>query len=82
MSPALARPGGNVTGLSVLFTQLTPKLLSFKSEIGPEVRIVGLIVRTGGLGLRSRALCKNSIFKRLHERPQMLDEVLRMDIAT
>ena len=41
---SLARPGGNATGLSVLFTQLTPKLLELISEIVPEVRIVGLLV--------------------------------------
>jgi putative ABC transport system substrate-binding protein len=41
---SLARPGGNATGLSVLFTQLTPKLLELISEIVPQVRIVGLLV--------------------------------------
>jgi putative ABC transport system substrate-binding protein len=41
---SLAHPGGNATGLSVLFTQLTPKLLELISEIVPRVRIVGLLV--------------------------------------
>jgi len=41
---SLARPGGNATGLSVLFTQLTPKLLEIVSEIVPQLRIVGLLV--------------------------------------
>jgi ABC-type uncharacterized transport system substrate-binding protein len=41
---SLARPGGNATGLNVLFTQLTPKLLELISEIVPQVRIVGLLV--------------------------------------
>ena len=41
---SLARPGGNATGLSVLFTQLTPKLLELICEIVPQVRIVGLLV--------------------------------------
>jgi len=41
---SLARPGGNVTGVSVLFTQLTPKLLEIVSEIVPQVTIVGLLV--------------------------------------
>jgi putative tryptophan/tyrosine transport system substrate-binding protein len=40
----LARPGGNATGLSVLFIQMTPKLLELISEIVPQVRIVGLLV--------------------------------------
>src|SRR5882757_2949963 len=41
---SLARPGGNATGLSILFVQLTPKLLELISEIVPELRIVGLLV--------------------------------------
>jgi putative ABC transport system substrate-binding protein len=41
---SLARPGGNATGLSVLFTHLRPKLLEIVSEIVPQVRIVGLLV--------------------------------------
>jgi putative ABC transport system substrate-binding protein len=41
---SLARPGGNATGINVLFTQLTPKLLELISEIVPQVGIVGLLV--------------------------------------
>jgi ABC-type uncharacterized transport system substrate-binding protein len=41
---SIARPGGNVTGLNVLFTELTPKLLELICEIVPEVRIVGVLV--------------------------------------
>ena len=35
---SLARPGGNATGLSILFTQLTPKLLELLCELIPEAR--------------------------------------------
>jgi putative ABC transport system substrate-binding protein len=41
---SLNRPGGNVTGLNILFTELTPKLLELIAEILPEARIVGLLV--------------------------------------
>jgi putative ABC transport system substrate-binding protein len=41
---SLARPGGNATGINVLFTQLTPKLLEIVSEIVPRLRVVGLMV--------------------------------------
>lgn len=41
---SLARPGGNATGMNVLFTQLTPKLLELITEILPEVRTVGLLI--------------------------------------
>jgi putative tryptophan/tyrosine transport system substrate-binding protein len=33
---SLARPGGNATGLSVLFTQLTPKLLELYPKSSPR----------------------------------------------
>lgn len=45
---SLAHPGGNATGFSVLFTQLTPKLLELISEIVPQVRVVGLLVNPNG----------------------------------
>ena len=41
---SLAHPGGNATGLNVLFTQLTPKLLELISELVPNAKIVGLLV--------------------------------------
>jgi putative ABC transport system substrate-binding protein len=41
---SLAHPGGNATGLNVLFTQLTPKLLELVSELVPHAKIVGLLV--------------------------------------
>jgi putative ABC transport system substrate-binding protein len=46
---SIARPGGNVTGLNVLFTELTPKLLELICEIVPEIRIVGLLVNPNSL---------------------------------
>ena len=41
---SLADPGGNATGLNVLFTQLTPKLLELISKLVPNAKIVGLLV--------------------------------------
>lgn len=41
---SISRPGGNVTGVNVLFTELTPKLLELICEIVPGMRIVGLLV--------------------------------------
>lgn len=41
---SLSRPGGNVTGLNVLFTQLTPKLLDLMSELLPRARVFALLV--------------------------------------
>ena len=47
---SLAHPGGNATGLNVLFTQLTPKLLELISGLVPNAKIVGLLVGDGCAG--------------------------------
>ena len=41
---SLARPGGNATGLSILFTQLTPKRLELLCELIPQHRTIALLV--------------------------------------
>lgn len=41
---SLSRPGGNVTGFNILFTQLTPKLLDLMLELLPQAKVVGLLV--------------------------------------
>jgi putative tryptophan/tyrosine transport system substrate-binding protein len=40
---SLARPGGNLTGVSILFTELTPKLLELLSELVPQARVIVLL---------------------------------------
>ncbi len=41
---SLARPGSNLTGVSILFTELVPKLLELLSELVPQARVVALLV--------------------------------------
>ena len=41
---SLARPGGNVTGISVLGGGLTPKRIELLSEMAPQARVIGLLV--------------------------------------
>jgi putative ABC transport system substrate-binding protein len=41
---SFARPGGNVTGFSILAAELTPKRFDLLSEMVPGVRLVGLLV--------------------------------------
>jgi putative ABC transport system substrate-binding protein len=41
---SLAQPGGNATGLSILFVQITPKRLELLCELLPDARIIGLLV--------------------------------------
>ena len=39
-----ARPGGNLTGVSMMFTELMPKLLELVSELVPQARVIALLV--------------------------------------
>jgi putative tryptophan/tyrosine transport system substrate-binding protein len=40
---SIARPGGNLTGLSVLGGELTPKRLELLSELVPQARVIALL---------------------------------------
>jgi putative ABC transport system substrate-binding protein len=42
--PSLARPGGNLTGISMLAVQLVPKRLELLSELIPQARTFALLV--------------------------------------
>jgi putative ABC transport system substrate-binding protein len=41
---SLARPGGNLTGLSLLFVELAPKRLELLAELFPKARVMALLV--------------------------------------
>jgi ABC-type uncharacterized transport system substrate-binding protein len=41
---SLARPGGNITGLSVLFTELVPKELEIMKQALPHMKRIGALV--------------------------------------
>jgi putative ABC transport system substrate-binding protein len=41
---SLARPGGNITGVSPLTSDLTPKRLELLAELVPQVGLIGLLV--------------------------------------
>ena len=41
---SLSRPGGNVTGLSLLLTALGPKRLELLHEVVPDATVIGMIV--------------------------------------
>jgi putative ABC transport system substrate-binding protein len=44
---SLSHPGGNATGINVLFTELTPKLLEIIAELIPDAKTFGLLVNPG-----------------------------------
>jgi putative tryptophan/tyrosine transport system substrate-binding protein len=41
---SLARPGGNLTGVAMLWVELTPKLLELLLELVPQGRVIALLV--------------------------------------
>jgi putative ABC transport system substrate-binding protein len=41
---SLARPGGNLTGVSILTAELMPKRLELLSELVPEAKVIALLV--------------------------------------
>jgi putative tryptophan/tyrosine transport system substrate-binding protein len=41
---SLARPGGNLTGVSMMFVELTPKRVELLSELVPETKRIALLV--------------------------------------
>ena len=41
---SLARPGGNVTGVSILAAELAPKRLELLAELVPQARVIALLV--------------------------------------
>jgi putative ABC transport system substrate-binding protein len=59
---SLARPGGNLTGFSILVAELMPKRLELISELVPQAGVIALLVNPNGTvnldrlgGLRGRA---------------------------
>jgi putative tryptophan/tyrosine transport system substrate-binding protein len=47
---SLARPGGNLTGFSILFGELAPKRLELLSELVPQARVIALLVNPNYAG--------------------------------
>jgi putative tryptophan/tyrosine transport system substrate-binding protein len=50
---SLARPGGNLTGVTFMMTELNPKRLELLSELVPQARVITLLVN-GGAARKSR----------------------------
>jgi putative ABC transport system substrate-binding protein len=47
---SLARPGGNLTGVSMMFTELMPKRLELLSELVPQAAVIALLVNPNNSG--------------------------------
>jgi|KBSSwiStaDraftv2_1062776.scaffolds.fasta_scaffold18599_7 putative ABC transport system substrate-binding protein len=50
---SLARPGGNVTGVSLMTTELIPKRLSLLKEVVPGLTRLGLVFHSSRRGLKT-----------------------------
>jgi putative ABC transport system substrate-binding protein len=58
-----ARPGGNVTGISILVPELTPKLLQLISEVVPRAKTIGHLVNP---------VADESVTRQMQETAQMM----------
>jgi putative ABC transport system substrate-binding protein len=47
---SLARPGGNLTGVTFMMTELNPKRLELLSELVPQARVIALLVNPNYAG--------------------------------
>jgi putative tryptophan/tyrosine transport system substrate-binding protein len=47
MVASLGRPGGNLTGVSLLISEMMPKRLELMSELVPQARVIALLVNPG-----------------------------------
>ena len=47
MVASLGRPGGNLTGVSLLISEMMPKRLELLSELVPQARVIALLVNPG-----------------------------------
>ena len=53
---SLARPGGNLTGFSVLFIELTPKRFELLSELVPQVDVFAVLVNQNNAATAGRTI--------------------------
>jgi putative tryptophan/tyrosine transport system substrate-binding protein len=53
---SLARPGGNLTGVTFMMTELTPKRLELLLELVPQARIIALLVNPNDAASAERTM--------------------------
>ncbi len=68
LAESLARPGGNVTGVSALVAELAPKQLEFMREILPSARRIGVV---------DASMSPGAAYSALEDRAPSLGVVLR-----
>jgi putative ABC transport system substrate-binding protein len=53
---SLARPGGNLTGVTFMMTELMPKLFELLSELVPQARVIALLVNPNDASSAERTM--------------------------
>jgi putative ABC transport system substrate-binding protein len=53
---SLSRPGGNLTGISLMLTELVPKRLELLSELVPEASVIALLVNPNNANTESNII--------------------------
>jgi ABC-type uncharacterized transport system substrate-binding protein len=74
---SLARPGGNVTGLTNISGELGGKLLELLKEIVPRVTRVAIVIPGGGLGTANKLFVKETEVPARALRVQLISLVVR-----
>ena len=77
----LARPGGNITGISDVATTLTTKRLSLLKDLSPNMRRVAMLWNKDDIGmtLRYEASCRYRLYsagalRHAHIRAQIFEQ--------
>jgi putative tryptophan/tyrosine transport system substrate-binding protein len=70
---SLARPGGNVTGVTEISPELTGKRLELLRESFPKIAIVAVLVRTGAPGISDQLRRLETVAKGLSLKLQLIE---------
>jgi len=74
---SLARPGGNVTGLTNISGELGGKLLELLKEVDPKLTRVAIVIPGGGLGTANKLFVKETEIPARALRVQLISLVVR-----
>ena len=74
---SLARPGGNVTGLTNISGELGGKLLELLKEVDPKLTRVAIVIPGGGLGTANKLFVKETEVPARALRVQLISLVVR-----
>ena len=80
--PSLARPSGNITGLSILGTDLSTKQLQLLIELIPELRRVGVVRNPGNPAVTVALLKVENATRALGLQPHIVDAQLPQEFES